>query len=34
MPTIVSGEISLMKGNSLSKAMVAAIAVLPLPEGP
>lgn len=33
-PTIVSGEMSLMNGNSLAMAMVAARAVLPLPDGP
>lgn len=34
MPTMDSGEMSLIKGNSLSNAIVAANAVLPLPAGP
>jgi hypothetical protein len=33
-PTIVSGEISLIKGKSLAIAMVAARAVFPDPDGP
>ena len=33
-PTIVSGEISLINGNSDDIAIVAAKADFPLPEGP
>lgn len=33
-PTIESGDISLMKGYSEARAMLAASAVLPEPEGP